>query len=241
MVAFGGSGPLHALSIARKLKIPSVILPAGAGVLSAFGLLISPLAFEMARSRRIHLADLNIADFAATFGALEADATSFLLSAGVPKHDIHVTRRLDMRYQGQGHEIEVTLPDATQAETLFASLEELFARVYEAAYTLRLQEPAEIVNWKLEATGPAPSLGLGYSFVGTGGKCKFLKGTRSAYLPEAGQMTDWPVYDRYALSVGQSVTGPALIEERESTCVIGSGEMATVDSNYNLIANLGTR
>ena len=75
MVAFGGSGPLHALAIARKLKIPRVIFPVGAGVMSALGLLISPLAFEVARSRRIHVADIDAADFAATFQALESDAT----------------------------------------------------------------------------------------------------------------------------------------------------------------------
>src|SRR5882757_3796123 len=111
MVAFGGSGPLHALSIARKLKIPRVVFPVGAGVMSALGLLISPLAFEMARSRRIHVADIDAVDFAATFRTLETEATSFLLSAGVSKADIKVKRRLDMRYQGQGHEIEVTLPE----------------------------------------------------------------------------------------------------------------------------------
>jgi N-methylhydantoinase A len=240
MVAFGGSGPLHALAIARKLKIPRVILPAGAGVMSAFGLLISPLAFEMARSRRIHVADLDAADFAATFRALEADATSYLLSAGVAKGDIRLKRRLDMRYQGQGHEIEVTLPDATDAGALFESLGELFGSAYEAAYTLRLQEPGEIVNWKVEAAAPAPNLGSGYSLGGAAAMAKPLKGTRCAYDPEAGRMTDWPVYDRYALPPGQSVTGPALIEERESTCVIGAGEIATVDAHYNLVADLRT-
>src|SRR5262247_2224801 len=74
MVAFGGSGPLHALGIARKLKIPRVVFPVGAGVTSALGLLISPLAFEIARSRRIHVADLDAGDFAGTFRALEEEA-----------------------------------------------------------------------------------------------------------------------------------------------------------------------
>ena len=82
MVAFGGSGPLHALAIARKLKIPRVIFPVGAGVMSALGLLIGPLAFEMARSRRIHVADIDAADFAATFPALEADAKSYPAERG---------------------------------------------------------------------------------------------------------------------------------------------------------------
>ena len=238
MVAFGGSGPLHALAIARKLKIPRVILPAGAGVMSAFGLLISPLAFEIARSRRIHLADLETADFAATFRALEAEATAYLLSAGVAKGDVRLQRRLDMRYQGQGHEIEVTLPDAADVGALFQHLPELFGQAYEAAYTLRLDEPAEIVNWKIEAAAPAPSLGAGYSLAASTGSTRPLKGIRSAYEPAQARMIDWPVYDRYALPPGQSINGPALIEERESTCVIGSGEKAIVDADYNLVAEL---
>jgi N-methylhydantoinase A len=238
MVAFGGSGPLHALAIARKLKIPRVVFPVGAGVMSALGLLISPLAFEMARSRRIHVADIDAADFAATFAALETEATSYLLSAGVAKGDIRVKRRLDMRYQGQGHEIEVALPDGADAGALFADLGELFDRAYEAAYTLRLDEPAEIVNWKVEAAGPAPNLGAEYNLSGPAGTAKALKGARLAYDSEVGRMTEWPVYDRYALLPGATVKGPALIEERESTCVIGADQIATVDAHYNLVANL---
>jgi N-methylhydantoinase A len=240
MVAFGGSGPLHALSIARKLKIPRVVFPVGAGVMSALGLLISPLAFEMARSRRIHVADIDAGDFGATFGALESAAKSYLLSAGVAEGDIKLKRRLDMRYQGQGHEIEVTLPDAADASALFADLGELFDRAYEAAYTLRLDEPAEIVNWKVEAAGPAPNLGTGYSLTGSIGTAKPLKGARLAYDSEAKRMTEWPVYDRYALVPGATVKGPALIEERESTCIIGVGQSATVDAHHNLVADLAS-
>ncbi len=126
MVAFGGSGPLHAMSVARKLKIPRVVFPVAAGVMSALGLLVSPLAFEVARSRRIHLADVDAADFAQTFAALERDAAGILHAAGVAREDVRIIRRLDMRYQGQGHEIEVVLPDTDEPGSLFAGLEDLF-------------------------------------------------------------------------------------------------------------------
>ncbi len=122
---------------------------------------------------------------------------------------------------------------------LFAELGELFGRAYQAAYTLRLEEPAEIVNWKVEAVGPAPDLGPGYSLSGPAGTAKALKGARLAYDPGSSRLIEWPVYDRYALAPGASVTGPALIEERESTCVIDSGHVATVDARYNLVADLG--
>jgi N-methylhydantoinase A len=238
MVGFGGSGPLHALAIARKLKIPRVIFPVGAGVMSALGLLVSPIAFEVARSRRVHIADLDAPSFGSTFAALEVEAGGYLRKAGVADADLHIVRRLDMRYQGQGHEIEVTLPAGlSDAASCFAELGELYASAYEKAYAIRLDEPAEIVNWKVEVIGPTPSLGEGYALSG-GSSGKALKGNRSAYDPATGALTDWPVYDRYALKPGMTLCGPALIEERESTCVVGAGDAVTVDARYNLIAEL---
>ena len=132
----------------------------------------------------------------------------------------------------------LTLPDAAEAGALFAELGELFGRAYEAAYTLRLDEPAEIVNWKVEAAGPAPNLGTGYALSGPAGTGTAKKGARLAYDHASAQMVEWPVYDRYALAPGAAIAGPALIEERESTCVIGAGHVATVDAHYNLVANL---
>jgi N-methylhydantoinase A len=238
MVAFGGSGPLHALSVARKLKIPRVILPVGAGVMSALGLLVSPLAFEVARSRRIHVADIDAENFATTFAALEHEASGYLKRAGVPDADIKIVRHLDMRYQGQGHEIEVTLPATNDVAKSFADLGELFGSAYEKTYGLRLDEPTEIVNWKIEAVGPTPSIAEGHGSSAAGGADKALKGTRQAYDPTKSGLSAWPVYDRYALAPGAIVKGPALIEEHESTCVIGAGDSVTVDAHFNLIAEL---
>jgi N-methylhydantoinase A len=238
MVAFGGSGPLHALRIARKLKIPRVVFPVAAGVMSALGLLESPLAFEVARSRRVHVADLDAEKFGAAFAELEADAARVLINSGVARKDIRIVRRLDMRYQGQGHEIEVRLPEAASAASLFGGIEELFGAAYQRIYTLRLEEPTEIVNWKVEAVGPATGLGEHYALAGVTAAAGPRKGTRRAYDASLGQMTDWPVYDRYALAPGMTIDGPALIEERESTCVVGAGDRVTVDQRLNLVAEL---
>jgi len=238
MVAFGGSGPVHAMAIARKLKIPKVIFPVGAGVMSALGLLVSPLSFEVARSRRVYLADLGAADFAAELGRLIGEASGFLTRAGTAPQDIRVTLRLDMRYQGQGHDIEVTLPRATDLAALFAELPALYARTYAETYLVSfLEEPVEIINWKVEATGPAPDFTAGYRLGGAGGEAR--KGTRPVYLGDAQDYVAVPVYDRYALSPGESIAGPAIVEERESTCVLGTGDTAEVDARYNLVAEVG--
>ena len=91
----------------------------------------------------------------------------------------------------------------------------------------------------MEASGPAPTLGSGYTLSSPAGTGAAHKGTRAAYDPDSAKLIEWPVYDRYALEPGATVTGPALIEERESTCVIGAGNVATVDARYNLVAEFG--
>ncbi|MGE0716209.1 MAG: hydantoinase/oxoprolinase family protein [Alphaproteobacteria bacterium] len=239
MVAFGGSGPIHAMAIARKLKIPRVVFPVGAGVMSALGLLASPLSFEVARSRRVHVDDIDAAGFAAELQRLIEEASGFLTRAGTPAAEIGVTLRLDMRYQGQGHDIEVTLPRADGLEALFAELPHIFGKTYAETYLVSfLEEPVEIINWKVEAVGPAPAFATGYSLGAgrQGDAASALKGTRPVYLGDRGDYADVPVYDRYALSPGASLVGPAIVEERESTCVIGPGDHATVDDRYNLVA-----
>lgn len=240
MVAFGGSGPLHALEVARKLRVPRVVFPVGAGVMSALGLLASPLAFEISRSSRVFLADLDARQFAENFQALLDEASSFLLRAGVGAGDIGAKLLLDMRYQGQGHEIDLALPQGRAPAELFPELQGLFERRYRELFSAgTLDEPIEIVNWRVEVTGPPTGLEKGYTLVHDGGSPSTAeKGMRRAYLPSAGGYADLPVFDRYALRQGMTVRGPALIEERESTCVVGEGDMVSVDEHDNLIAVL---
>jgi N-methylhydantoinase A len=241
MVAFGGSGPLHALGIAKKLKIPRVVFPMGAGVMSAFGLLVSPLAFETARTKRIAVAELTSAALAETFAPLIAQTKGFLERAKVAAAQIVVRLKLDMRYVGQGYEIEVPLPISEDWVALLAALPDLFKSEYAKTFPLGvLDEPLEIVGWKAEAVGPEPSLGQRLALDGTrraGGAAR--KSPRAAYFAEAGDYVDCPVYDRYALRPGETIVGPALVEERESTAVIGPGDRVEVDAALNLIAELG--
>ena len=242
MDAFGGSGPIHALAIARKLKIPRAIFPIGAGVMSALGLLVSPLSFELARSHRTFLEDLDVERFEAIFAPIVDEASGFLRRAGIVDGDIRITRRLDMRYQGQGYEIEVPLPNSGEPETVFDDLTNLFETEYERVFSAsHLDEALEIINWKVDATGPDVTLQAGYSLTSAGSEhadSNLHKGTRPAYFADSGGYIDCPTYNRYAFSPGTEITGPALIEERESTCVIGVGDTAIVDANYNLIVEL---
>lgn len=237
MVAFGGSGPLHALRIARKLKIPSVIFPVGAGVMSAFGLLVSPLSFEIVKSDRVRLSELTPEGLADRFRPLVAETSALLRQAGTAEADIRILRRLDMRYLGQGYEVEVVLPGDLDGAELLSRLPALFVRAYETVFAMSfLDEPLEVVNWKVEAVGPAP--GLRDERPPGRGSSEARKGTRRAFFPELDRYVDCPVYSRYALRPGDSLTGPAVVEENESTCVIGVGDRVEVDPHFNLIARI---
>jgi N-methylhydantoinase A len=225
MIAFGGSGPVHALGVAGKLGIPRVIFPAAAGVMSALGLLASPLTFEVARTRQIFVDDLGGADFDATFEALENEAKAPLDIAG---EALSITRRLDMRYHGQGHEIEVTLPAAATV----AALPGLFIAEYEAIHGAALFEGALVITtWKVEAAAEPPQFA---SPPPAGAGQAVAKGSRRAYFADG--YLETPVYDRYGLSPGAVIAGPALIEERESTVVIGPHDTVKMDEFGNLVA-----
>ena len=234
MVASGGSGPIHALRVARKLRVPTVIFPLGAGVMSAVGLLISPLAFEMLKSSRVGLEALAPGDLAAGFGPLIEEALAELAPAGVTAATATVRRALDMRYRGQGYDLEVPLPD-TADDAELGQLPRLFAAAYEAVFAKSFPDEAlDILSWKVTVAGPEPGAGVAHRLDMVAPQGGAVKGMRSAYFPEAAGFVDCPVYDRYALTPGVGFSGPALVEERESTCVIGVADHAVVDEAGNL-------
>jgi N-methylhydantoinase A len=231
MVAFGGSGPLHALRIARKLRVPRVIFPPAAGVLSAIGLLASPLAFEAFRAERVDLDELDEAGFERRFAALATKACAPLLANGLTREAITLRRALDIRFRGQGYDIEVALPDDADAARLPSLFRDAYARIFATA---ELAQPIEIASWKLEARGPTPERASSYQLAGTSIPRR-AHARRRAWFPERGGFVEVDVHARPALAAGARITGPALIEERESTIVIGVGDAIEIDEIGNLI------
>ena len=241
MVAFGGSGPLHAMGVAEKLKIPRVVFPIGAGVYSALGLLASPLSFELSRSRRVIVDDIDLKIFSSLFEALADETTNSLREAGVPNNEIHISRQIEARYFGQTHEIEVYLPEEQSIDDTFYNLRKLFEKRYSEVYSFAvIDAPIEIINWKVIASGPEPDFKMGYTIDSEKNTQLDLaiKGTREVYF-EKGGFQETPIYDRYLLTEGMKILGPALVEERESTCLITVGSKAFIDPVLNIIAELG--
>ena len=239
MIVFGGSGPVHGVRVARKLRIPQVVCPSGAGVMSAFGLLASPVGFELVQSLRVSLAAMTPERFAQITGDLEARIRAQLKATGAEATESQVLLRLDMRYQGQGYEVEVSVPRLDAAQALRA-LPARFAAAYAAIFGMSFADrEIEIIAWKCEVQGPIPGADAAYRLRATATPASAMRGRRPAYVLEAGGYADCPVYDRYGLAPGATVAGPALIEETESTCVLAPGDRAHVDDQANLIIDIG--
>ena len=236
MVAMGGAGPVHAAHVARKLGVSEIVVPPASGAASALGFLAAPIAYEISRSLPM---TLEAADFEAAntaLGEMESGSRARLLGAG--GEVAQVERFAEMRLQGQLHEITVRLPDAPltgdHIEGLIASFEREYTRLYTHLYD---GSRIEVVNWRVRCSGATPSLDARLPNAREG---QALKRTRAIYAADEGAMVQAKVYDRYTLRLEDTVTGPAVIEEREATTIVPAGAAVTVDGAANLHIRLDT-
>lgn len=235
MMAFGGAGPVHAYQVARLLGAPRLIIPAAAGVLSALGFLVSPLAREEVNS---FITQFNPNDWNRINEMLlqmTEKCISFITNAQNTKAEISISRTADMRYKGQGHEIVVPIPQGTLGPDSLSTIQEHFCTEYQRRYGRNL--PAvqiEAVTWRVLAQSSSPNTVPGQKKSAT--KRKALKGKRKVFLDN--DFYEVPVYDRYSLPVGKEFMGPSIIEEFESTTVIGSLAKFQVDRNRNIIIEM---
>ncbi len=235
MYAFGGAGPVHGYRVAEILRLPALISPFGAGVGSTFGLLAAPLAFDFVRSAysRLDQQDWDLAN--QLLDVMAEEGRKVLEGSGLSAKEIRYQRTADMRYVGQGHEVSVRLPNGVLGEQHVPQITAEFEETYRGLYGRKGPDVAlEIINWRVVASGPRPEMNL-HLPRGTSDRSNARKGSRRAYFPESSGFVETAVYDRYAFQPGVEFTGPAVVEERESTLIVGPRGAARVDENLNVI------
>ena len=236
LIAFGGAGPVHACDLARLLKIRRVLVPLGAGVASALGFLVAPPATDLVRSLVGRLERLDWAKVAGLYAEMVAEARDLLIGAGADPKQIIYKPAADMRYVGQGFEIPVPMPSLSPGKADIAAIMESFLAAYRERFGRALDGlPVEALTWRLAASAPGRDIAMEGAQKAEAGEAK--RGTRRA-LFEGHGWSDCAVYDRYRLAPGACFPGPALVEERESTCVIPPGAQVSVDRHLNLVIEL---
>src|SRR2546428_754049 len=228
LFGFGGAGPVHCWQVAHILKVPRILLPFGAGAMSAYGLLAAPLAFDFVRTGRQRLDGADWTAIMRLFTEMEAEGRALLARAGVAASDVAVARIAEMRYLGQGHEVEAAVPLRNLSAESLPMITTSFEAAYRALYH-RLPQgvPIEALNWRVTVAGPDPKIALtsraepGRAVVagsvrpalaegglrearrGSARRITPIKGTRSAYFAESDGFVETPVYDRYPPPSGQ--------------------------------------
>ncbi|AXF56747.1 hydantoinase/oxoprolinase family protein [Salicibibacter kimchii] len=235
LFATGGAGPVHVCNVAHILGVSEVISPVGAGVCSAFGFLSSPLSFDFVRSYSGRLDQLDFREVTQLLRDMENEGGAILKQSGVKDDDIQVIRTCEMRYAGQNHDISVPIPNGEIDHFSLQTIHENFKLQYEKLYSEASEGvPIKTVNWRVVVQGPHPKLSINSSDE-KNERNPPVKNKRDVYFHEYDNYTMTPVYDRSTLTPGVEISGPAIIEERESTMVVTPSFNASIDRYFNLI------
>lgn len=241
MVAFGGGGGMHAAALAAELRIGKVIVPRHASVFSAWGMLLSDLRRDIVLTRPVGMQQGNaVAIVAATLREMETEAFSAYATEDVAKDRVYFQRFVDMRYDGQEHTVKVSLDDGATSELTPQALVERFESAFQKQFTYRLKNAVEIVNFHLVAFAKVDRPALSRMKSSNRTVLAAIKAKRMVSFG-SGDRCETTVYERSLLDPGMSIEGPAIIEEPETSTVIGSGQRATIDDYGNILIVLPTR
>jgi N-methylhydantoinase A len=240
LIAYGGAGPLHAVEVAREIGITRVIIPTAPGVFSAFGMLFSDLRYDFVRTWPTRLEDADFAMVERIYRELEDDGRRAVAETSVVPHKVTVKRAADMRYVGQEHAVTVDLPMSVFSRQNRAAIKHHFDEMHAVRYgTSAPAEPAEIVSLRTTVTGVVDKPAIRKIARGTPTPPRAASaGARAVYFRDRGFVST-KTFARAALTAGNRVKGPALVEEYASTTVLMPGDTATVDAFGNLVIAVG--
>ena len=238
IVAFGGAGPVHAARLAKAIGAPRVIVPYGAGVGSAIGLLRAVPKIEVSVTRVMEVAPANVGAMRAIYDDLERRAAADVERLGVAGEPVW-SRSGYLRYRGQGYEIRAEFPSTDIGDDFAGVVAESFHAAYARSYGYRDDAAViEAVDWHLTATLPAGAAGLDLGWRAPE-QCAAAPTERLAWFPETDGFAAAAVHDRRGLGVGTEIAGPAILEEPESTVVVPPGMTATVNPQGHVVIAVG--
>ncbi|QEW24059.1 Acetophenone carboxylase gamma subunit (plasmid) [Paracoccaceae bacterium] len=237
LFAFGGAGPLHASAIARELGVPRVLVPARPGITNALGCVVADLRHDFVNTVNRPLDQVDIDAVHVLFAQQIAAGTAAIDAEAVEVSDIRIMPSVDMQFIGQTHLLRVPLETPTPSRE---DLRSLFSAAYYRRFQVDLPEirPA-LVNVNCSVIGRRPEIDLGLLIDAQGRKASVaeaLTGTRRVWFDG---WHDTPVYWRDHLPGDATLTGPAIVEQMDTTIVLEPGDVAAQDADGNIIITLG--
>lgn len=235
LMAYGGAGPLHAGAVARELGIKRILLPPYPGTHCALGLLVSDYKHDFVRSIVKPLNSVNIENLENIFLELERNGKELLLEEGVDEDNIQIFRYCDLRYIGQAY-IPVSIPIASNTGLNLDLIRDDFYSTHETLYKhADYTEPVELVNARVTAIGLRPkdilstterihqSIEIDY---------------KPVYFNELSSFVDTPFYQRNHLNTGDTIEGPAIVLQSDTTAIIYPNQTGIIDMYGNIIIDL---
>jgi N-methylhydantoinase A len=243
LLAYGGSGPLHAAAYARHAGVEQVIVPSAATVFSAFGAAASDIRHSLQRSSPGQLDDLDA--IGATYATMEDEARALLARQGVSAPRMRLYRWADMRYARQLHDVRVPVPagpvEGAFADAVRQSFTERYAALYGASAVLE-KVPVRLLRLGVEAVGlidkPAVSA-VEPEPAGTEEPPRSVYGSaRAVYWPDEGRRLPTRIYDGLRLRPGHTLEGPAIVELPGTTIALPPSDRAAIDRLGNTVITL---
>ena len=235
LMGFGGAGPLHVNAVAKLMGSWPAVSPVSPGVLCALGDATTQMRTETARSFSKLAKDTSIADLEAVLDEMAAQTRRELLADGVPEEQITTQFEVDIRYAGQAFEVPLTIDKAVLAADGIEGILARFDQEHLRLFTFNMDTPHEIVNLRAVALGEAPALPA--AELPKGGDDPSAAKIRDHTLWMDGKEQAAVIYDRALLRQGNVIPGPAIITEMDSTTLVESGCIATVDAVGNILIN----
>jgi N-methylhydantoinase A len=239
LVVAGGAGPLHAGMIARELEIPLILVPRESSVFCAAGMLISDLQHDYVRTFTREWQRPSPGEINHILAELAEEGKTNLRQEGVADERVRIEASFDVRYVGQFHEVEVSAPMQLTADDL-TQVEQRFHQTHDALYGYALPgAPLELINLRLRAIGMTEKPHFeSVPFVGSDPRAA-LKGRRPAFF--AGEWHDTPVYDGLKCEHGFTISGPALVEQPNTTILVPPGYQLVCDAYRNYVMYVAER
>ena len=231
LMAFGGAGPLHGNAMGNLMGSWPVIIPPSPGVLCAYGDATTRLRVDAQRSFNKLVTQTDDAEVGAVIDEIIAQVGSELEAEGVDRADQELRVEIDIRYAGQAFEVPLFSP---QGSTI-ASLVERFDAEHKRLFTFNLPVPQELVNIRVVALGKAANVSAERIEEGNGDPAGAKLYDHKLWMD--GREQDAMIYDRAKLKSGDRIPGPAIVTEMDSTTLVHSGHVATVDAFGNILIN----